>query len=44
MLKFVLRRFGLMLLTALMLTFSVFFLTNLPPNLEKLARTEGELN
>ena len=30
-----------MLLTALCLTFVVFFLTNLQPNLEKLAKTEG---
>ncbi len=32
-----------MLLTALVLTFVVFYLTNLPPNLEKLARTEGSV-
>jgi peptide/nickel transport system permease protein len=43
MLTFVLRRLGLMVLTALALTFVVFFLTNLPPNLEKLARTEGSV-
>ena len=43
MLIFVARRLGLMLLTALALTFIVFFLTNLPPNLEKLARTEGSV-
>ena len=42
MLKFVVRRLGVMVLTALALTFIVFYLTNLPPNLEKLARTEGE--
>ena len=30
-----------MLLTALCLTFIVFFLTNLYPNLEKLAKTQG---
>ena len=41
MIFFVLRRFGVMVLTALALTFVVFYLTNLPPNLEKLARTEG---
>ena len=41
MLKFVLRRLAVMLLTALTLTFVVFFLTNLPPNLEKLAKTEA---
>lgn len=40
---FVLRRLGVMLLTALALTFVVFYLTNLPPNLEKLARTEGSV-
>ncbi|SDC16853.1 ABC transporter permease [Ruegeria marina] len=38
---FILRRFGVMLLTALCLTFIVFFLTNLFPNLEKLAKTQG---
>lgn len=43
MLIFVARRFGVMLLTALVLTFIVFFLTNLPPNLEKLARSEGSV-
>lgn len=43
MLKFVIRRLGVMLLTALVLTFVVFFLTNLPPNLEKLARSEGSV-
>jgi peptide/nickel transport system permease protein len=43
MLKFVARRFGLMVLTAICLTFIVFFLTNLRPNLEKLARTEGSV-
>ncbi|MCY4291450.1 MAG: ABC transporter permease [Roseovarius sp.] len=39
--KFILRRVGVMLLTALCLTFGVFFLTNLYPNLEKLAKTQG---
>ena len=43
MLKFVVKRLGVMLLTALVLTFVVFFLTNLPPNLEKLARSEGSV-
>ncbi len=43
MLKFVARRLGVMTLTALALTFIVFYLTNLPPNLEKLARTEGSV-
>ncbi|MCV6584047.1 MAG: ABC transporter permease [Marinibacterium sp.] len=38
---FILRRSGVMLLTALCLTFIVFFLTNLFPNLEKLAKTQG---
>ncbi len=32
---------GVMILTALCLTFIVFFLTNLYPNLEKLAKTQG---
>jgi peptide/nickel transport system permease protein len=43
MLKFVARRIGVMVLTALALTFIVFYLTNLPPNLEKLARNEGSV-
>ncbi|MDG3040156.1 ABC transporter permease [Roseicyclus marinus] len=38
---FILRRVGVMALTALCLTFVVFFLTNLAPNLEKLAKTQG---
>ncbi|MCR9086418.1 MAG: ABC transporter permease [Rhodobacteraceae bacterium] len=38
---FILRRVGVMLLTSLCLTFIVFFLTNLEPNLEKLAKTQG---
>lgn len=38
---FILRRFGVMLLTAFCLTYIVFFLTNLFPNLEKLAKFEG---
>jgi peptide/nickel transport system permease protein len=41
MLIFILRRFGVMALTALCLTFIVFWLTNLPPNLEKLAKSEA---
>ena len=41
MIQFLLRRVGIMLLTALTLTFIVFFLTNLQPNLEKIARTEA---
>ena len=40
---FILRRIGVMILTALCLTFIVFFLTNLYPNLEKLAKTEGNM-
>jgi peptide/nickel transport system permease protein len=43
MLKFIARRLGLMLLTAFVLTFVVFVLTNLHPNLEKLARSEGSV-
>ncbi|MGV8951581.1 MAG: ABC transporter permease [Cypionkella sp.] len=43
MLAFLVRRVGVMILTAFVLTFIVFFLTNLPPNLEKLARTEGSV-
>lgn len=43
MLIFIARRLGIMLLTAFVLTFVVFFLTNLPPNLEKLARSEGSV-
>ena len=43
MLAFVLRRVGVMILTALTLSFVVFALTNLAPNLEKLARTEGSV-
>lgn len=41
MASFILKRVGVMLLTALCLTFIVFFLTNLYPNLEKLAKTQG---
>ena len=40
---FILRRLGVMLLTAICLTFIVFFLTNLYPNLEKLAKTQGNM-
>ena len=39
--QFILRRLGVMLFTALCLTFVVFFLTNLYPNLEKLAKTQA---
>ena len=38
---FILRRVGVMLLTALCLTFIVFYMTTLYPNLEKLAKTQG---
>ena len=38
---FIIRRLGQMLLTALCLTFIVFFMQNLTPNLEKLAKTQG---
>ncbi|MGB1515121.1 MAG: ABC transporter permease [Paracoccaceae bacterium] len=41
MLLFILRRSAVMVFTALCLTFIVFFLTNLYPNLEKLAKSEG---
>ncbi len=41
MLNFLVRRILTMLATALVLTFMVFWLTNLPPNLEKLAKSEG---
>ncbi|SLN34638.1 Dipeptide transport system permease protein DppB [Pseudoruegeria aquimaris] len=40
---FILRRVGVMILTALCLTFIVFYLTNLYPNLEKLAKTQGNM-
>lgn len=41
MLKFLARRLVLMILSALVLTFVVFALTNLPANLEKLAKTQA---
>jgi peptide/nickel transport system permease protein len=40
---FILRRVAVMILTALCLTFLVFFLTNLGPKLEKLAKTQGSV-
>lgn len=43
MLSFLIKRLWIMLLTALCLTFIVFFLTNLYPNLEKLAKTQGNM-
>ena len=39
--QFFIKRLGVMLLTAACLTFVVFFLTNLSPNLEKLAKTQA---
>jgi peptide/nickel transport system permease protein len=41
MLIFLLRRVSVMILTALCLTFIVFYLTNLPPKLETLAKTQA---
>jgi peptide/nickel transport system permease protein len=38
---FILRRLGVMILTAICLTFIVFWLTNLYPKLEVLAKTQG---
>ena len=43
MLMFILRRLGVMMLTAFALTFIVFSLTNLQPNLEKLAKSEASV-
>ncbi len=43
MISFLIRRLGVMILTALCLTFVVFFLTNLEPNLEKLTKSEGNM-
>lgn len=43
MLNFIFRRLGIMLLTALCLTFIVFFMTNLEPNLEKLAKEQNNM-
>ncbi|MEX0343793.1 MAG: ABC transporter permease [Rhizobiaceae bacterium] len=40
---FILKRLWVMVLTALCLTFVVFFLANLYPNLEKLAKTQGNM-
>jgi peptide/nickel transport system permease protein len=42
-LTFILRRSGVMLLTALCLSVVVFFLTNLEPNLVKVAKTQGNV-
>ena len=41
---FIIRRTALMLLTAISLTFIVFVMTNLQPNLEKLAKTQGNFS
>jgi peptide/nickel transport system permease protein len=38
---FILRRVAMMIVTALCLTYIVFFMTNLYPNLEKLAKSQG---
>jgi len=43
MFMFILRRIGAMLTTMLALTFIVFYLVNLPGNLEKIAKTEGNM-
>jgi peptide/nickel transport system permease protein len=43
MLIFVLKRIGTMLLTIVALTMIVFYMINLPGNLEKLAKTEGNM-
>lgn len=43
MLMFILRRLGTMFITMVALTFIVFYLVNLPGNLEKLAKTEGNM-
>ncbi|MEM9045189.1 MAG: ABC transporter permease [Pseudomonadota bacterium] len=43
MLMFILRRLGTMFATMVALTFIVFYLVNLPGNLEKLAKTEGNM-
>lgn len=40
---FILRRVAVMILTALCLTAVVFSMTNLPPNLEKLAKSQGDM-
>jgi len=43
MLMFVLRRLGTIILTMICLTFIVFYMVNLDPNLEKLAKTQGSM-
>ena len=39
--KFIIRRIGVVFITAICLTYIVFVMTNLYPNLEKLAKTQG---
>ena len=41
MLNFLLKRTGTMIVTAICLTFIVFLLTNLAPNLERLAKEQA---
>ncbi len=43
MAMFILRRLGTMILTMVCLTFVVFYLVNLEPNLEKIAKTQGSM-
>ena len=43
MFNFIVRRIGAMLATMVALTFIVFYLVNLPGNLEKIAKTEGNM-
>ncbi len=43
MLMFVLRRLGVMVLTMICLTLIVFYMVNLDANLEKLAKTQGDM-
>ena len=43
MLMFVAKRVGTMLVTIFVLTLIVFYLVNLPGNLEKVAKTEGNM-
>jgi len=43
MLMFIFRRLGTMVLTIVVLTLIVFYMVNLPGNLEKVAKTEGNM-
>ncbi len=43
MIAFVSKRLSILVLTTLCLTFAVFYLTNLHPNLEKLAKTQANM-